>query len=100
MGVVEASAEQSIRAQSGGRIRPHMQGASDGREKEIGKRKEIKISEKKKYNMETSRREGTTVGGANIQVDLYSLAGCLVEDEDVALAKKCPGKTEKLFLSV
>lgn len=63
-------------------------------------RSKIKKTRKKKQEVEMSRCEGTTVGSANIQVDLYSLAGCLIEDEDVALAKKCPGKTEELFLSV
>lgn len=33
-------------------------------------------------------------------MDVYSLAGCLVEDEDVARAKNCASKAEELLLAV
>jgi hypothetical protein len=33
-------------------------------------------------------------------MDLYSLAGGLIEDEDVPLAKECACETKELFLSV
>ena len=33
-------------------------------------------------------------------MDLYSLAGGLIEDEDVSLAKECACETKELFLSV
>lgn len=38
--------------------------------------------------------------GAESILEMYSLASCLVEDEDVALAKERAGKTEELFLAV
>lgn len=44
-------------------------------------------------------KRGKTSGAESI-VQVYSLARCLVEDEDVARAKKCARKTEELFLAV
>jgi hypothetical protein len=89
--------ERKVAVGSGRICRGVVTGVKRKLEKEKSKIKKVR---KKETKVEMSQCEGTTVGGVNIQVDLYSLAGCLVEDEDVALAKKCPGKTEELFLSV
>lgn len=98
---VRGNAVQSIRAPHYARIKAHMQGGVDRREKKennsSGKIKSIPNKKEKQSGDGTMR--GNYVRGGSIN-DLYSLAGCLVEDEDVALAKECACETEELFLAV
>lgn len=67
-----------------------------------------KKERKKKEEREIKSRE-TTGGADDARVIMSggesndmrnSLAGCLVEDQDVALAKKSTGKTEELLLAM
>jgi hypothetical protein len=59
----------------------------------VKKENKKKNSEKKKQGRDESMR-GNHVRGKINKWDLYSLAGRLVEDQDVALAKERAGKTE------